>query len=146
EEELVFATGSLVGRHSLAYANDDGAAIESHWRSGWFDHGLSVVKTLRETKVWGAGACQMAVSADFSEAAGSLTQMDFSEGSVTTWGGSTWGGGLWESPAALRPRFHSHSIEGTVFSTHFQNNVLDQTWAAHRLVHHQRDTRVPSVA
>ena len=68
-EELTFgyATGpNRVGSHYQGLVTDRGNVITSRWRSGWSDYGQPIEKTMRETKVWGSGACLVAFSVDFN--------------------------------------------------------------------------------
>lgn len=153
-EELVFAYASglnHIGRHSPSYKNDAGAAIESRWRSGWFDYDNPNVKTIRETKVWGTGSVRIGVSRDFGYAT-TTTALDF-EANVDTWddgtGSDTWGDGTgtdtWGPDYAINPKLARTAVRGTTLSTHFQNNTLDKSWAIYRLTHHLRETRHPSL-
>ncbi len=154
QDELVFsyATGTLdIGRHSSAYGNDDGVAITSRWRSGWYDYQDTRVKTIRETKLWGQGNLVVSLYSDFSDIASS-TVIDIA-GTTDTWGGGagpdTWGGGasssdLWSGATSLRPALARKSQRGTVFSTKLENTVLDKSWAIHRLAHHIREQRTPT--
>jgi hypothetical protein len=146
--ELFFGYASgdnHIGRLSSAYTNDDGEAITSRWRSGWFDYDNPVVKTIRESKMWGSGIVGFAVSRDFKQPTGTLSVLDFTDTTASVWGGSTWGGGTWANPAGLIPRLRRYAIRGTVFSTYLENTTLDQTFSVHRLDHHLREQRVPSV-
>lgn len=148
DPELVFgyATGSkYVGRQNATYTNDDGTAITSRWRSGWFDFGVPDQKRVRGQKVWGTGSCFLAVSTDFEVTTGSQpTALDMLDHTQDTWGGTTWGGGLWSTPRGLTPVPVRFTTRGTVFSTSFSNAVLDQAWTAHRLEHLIPASRRPS--
>lgn len=147
QEELVFgyASGSNhVGRHNSSFTNDDGVAISSHWRSGWFDYELPERKRIRETKVWGSGKCFFGLSNDWKDSVGTLTQLDMTDPSVDTWSGTTWGGGEWANPLDLVPVLRRLAVRGTTFSTYFQNSILNQSWAVHRLQHHLADAQIPS--
>lgn len=146
-EELVFgyASGSNhIGRHSLAYTNDDGAAIESHWRSGWFDLGNPDVKTIRSSKLWGTGKVSTGLGHDFRQGVGDLDLMDFSDSTADTWGGATWGAGEWAEPRGLIQKQRRRAVRGTTFSVYFANSILDQAWSIHRVDHHLREIRKPS--
>lgn len=148
QPELVFgyAAGTKdVGRYSSSYTNNDGAAITSYWRSGWFDYGLSIDKTIRESKVWGTGKVHMGLGTDFNVGTGTLDYLNMVDTGLTTWGGSTWGGGRWGANASRKPALRRRATRGTVFSTYFYSNVLNQSWTIARLDHHLRELRVPSV-
>jgi hypothetical protein len=153
QAEMVFGYASGlndIGRHSSAYTSDAGAAITSRWRSGWFDYDLPTVKTIRETKVWGSGKVSLAVSHDFRIAVGdSLTLLDLtSNPSGSLFGGTgTFGGtGIFgDTASGLSPALRRYGVRGTVFSTYLSNSTLDQAWAVHRLTHHLREARIPSV-
>lgn len=128
-EELVFgdASGSKkIMRHSSSYTNDNGSAITSRWRSGWFDYQISVEKTIRESKAWGKGTVGCSIAADFDTSVGTSDTLTFTT-SLTE---------------VLKPR----AIRGTVFSTSFANSTLDNAWAVYRLAHHLREQRVPQVS
>lgn len=156
--EMVFgaASGSKhIYRHSDAYTADVSTAISSRWRSGWFDYDNSDVKRIRETKVWGSGKVTIGTGADFGEAANTKF-LDFGESVFGTWGdGSSasdtwgdgsgpdvWGGGI--ATTTLEPRIARVAVRGTVFSTKFTNNTLNQGWAVHRLTHHLAGQRTSS--
>lgn len=146
-EELVFgyASGSNhIGRHAPSYTNDDGTAISSRWRSGWFDLGNPDVKTLRSSKFWGSGKVFCGLSHDFEQGTGTLDLLDFSDKSADTWGGTTWGGGEWAEPKGLLPAHKRRATRGTTFSLFFENTTKDQEWAVHRAVHHLREIARPS--
>lgn len=151
QAELVFAYSggsNDIGRVSSAYTNDDGDAITSYWRSGWQDFGIPDEKVIRQSKVWGLGACTVSVSTDFSGSGfygeGSSTwPLNFSEDRVT-WETGTWETETWADPQRLKDRLARHAVKGTTFSTLLRNNVLDQPWAVHRLDHHLRNVEIPS--
>lgn len=126
-------------------ADDAGTAISSHWRSGWFDYGLSIVKTIRETKVWGYGVLQLGISWDFRLDVGTLTELRMEDPTSDTWGGTIWGGGVWASPAGRLNALRRNATRGTVFSTTFRNTTLSQEWTIARLDHHLRESRIPSI-
>ena len=147
-EELVFgyATGTrTVGYYNDSLTNDDGAAISSHWRGGYQDFGILENKKVRQQKAWGSGVVSCAVSADYETGTGNSTVFDFSDASATTWSGSTWGGGTWARPAALNVGHRRIALRGTVFSTYFANETLNQDWSVHRLEHHIASPRQPTV-
>lgn len=146
--ELFFGYASgdeHIGRQGATYTNDDGVAITSRWRSGWFDYDAPEVKTIRESKLWGSGKCFFGISRDFRQGVGSLSLLDFTDPTATTWGGSDWGGGTWSEEAGLIARLRRYAIRGAVFSTYLENTALDQPWAVHRCDHHLREQRVPSI-
>jgi hypothetical protein len=58
-----------IRRVSKSYADDDGVAIPTLWRSGFYDLGLpGQEKTLRETVLWGTGTPSLVISEDFGAA------------------------------------------------------------------------------
>lgn len=145
--ELVFgyAAGSNhVGRHNATYTNDDGSAITSYWRSGWFDLGSPDVKKNRAQKAWGTGKVFMGVSEDFKQGTGTPQVMNFEDESTDTWGGTTWGGGEWAAPRGLVGKQRRIANRGTVFSAYFENTVKDQPWSVHRLEHLIPTVREPA--
>jgi hypothetical protein len=95
--------------------------------------------------VWAAGKVQLGISFDFITQTGSLTLLDFTDATSTTWGGSTWGGATWSVDAGLISQLRRLSVQGTTFSTYLTNSILDQGWRVHRLDHHLRESRIPSV-
>lgn len=148
DPELVFAYPSAskdIGRHSTAYTNDDGTAITSFWRSGWPDFGVGANKTLRQSKLWGSGKVYCAVASDFKQDIGDQVLLDFTNPSAALWGGTTWSGGTWNDSAGVNPALRRHASRGTVFSTTLTNAVKDQPWDCHRLEHHLREVRRPTV-
>lgn len=148
QADLVFgySTGTKdVGQHNASQTNDDGSAITSYWRGGFQDLGIPENKTVRQQKVWGSGIVSCAVSADYLTGTGASVVLDFSDDSVSTWGGTTWGGGTWAAPAALNIAHRRIALRGTVFSIYLANSTLDQSWSVHRLEHHIRGVRQPTV-
>lgn len=147
EEDLMFGFSSGtndIGRHNKDQTSDDGTAIASRWRSGWFDYDLPERKRIRETKVWGSGKNFVAVAPDFQNGVGALSELDMTDPSVDEWGGTTWDGGEWAQPLELVPVLRRRGVRGTVFSTYFENSILNQSWAVHRLQHHLADVSIPS--
>lgn len=146
--ELVFsfATGNNeIGRINSTETNDNGAAITSRWRSGWFDMGTTINKRVREWKVWGSGVVTTSLSVDYEQSVGYGRQLDMTDPAASTWGGTTWGGGTWASPDALVPRLARRANRGTRFSLAFQNSTLNQEWAVHRTDLHIAGERFPTV-
>jgi hypothetical protein len=140
-----FASGEkMVGRHGPSYTNDDGTAISSYWRSGWFDLENPDVKTIRASKVWGSGKVFGAMAPDFQQNPGTLDLIDFSDPTVSTWGGTTWGGSSWAEAHGLVGDQRRRAVRGTTFSTYFANQVLNQPWSMHRIDHLLREIRKPS--
>lgn len=129
---------------------DNAAAITSRWRSGWFDYNDPTDKTIRETKVWGAGAVSVAFSTDFRATPDIAAVAIF--GSRQTWPSSgTWGAwialnnGVWPGAGQISDKLIRKAVAGTTFSTQFQNNTADTSWSIHRVVRHLREHRDPSV-
>ena len=63
--------------------DDDGTAITSRWRSGWFDYNNPNVKTIHETKLWGTGGMTAKFSKDFAQAASATDIVAFDSGNDT---------------------------------------------------------------
>jgi hypothetical protein len=144
--ELVFgyATGdNHVGRHNLTFVNDDGAAITSRWRSGWFDAGEPSRKTIRESKAWGDGKVFYSLSSNFNTDVGDLVPLDFDITNADTWNVDRWNITTWAdgTTLVLTPELDRTAQRGEVFSAYFQNATLNQSWAVHRLHHHYRGPR-----
>jgi hypothetical protein len=113
-EELVFAypTGANhLGRHSPSFTTDDGTAIASRYRTGFYDHGVSVEKRMRAATVWGTGTVSLKMSKDFGalDTARSLT--------------------LGTSPAIDRASTNC-AKDGELFSHEF--SATSGQWAVHR--------------
>lgn len=134
-----------VMRFNPTLSNDNGVAITSRWRSGWFDYDQPEMKTIRESKVWGTGSCFMGLSPDFQQDVGELRQLDMADPTAVTWNVNNWNVNTWASPAPLNPVLSRFAVRGTVFSTYFNNTALDNDFAIHRLNHHVRSQRIPSV-
>lgn len=146
-EELVFAYSAgenKIGRHNLTATSDIGTAISSYWRSGWFDLDSPDVKTIRSQKVWGTGKVAMATSYDFLQGSGTTDEMNFSDTTSSTWGGTTWGGSTWAEPRGLIGKERRRATRGMVFSVYFANTILNQEWSIHRVDHMVREIRKPS--
>jgi hypothetical protein len=144
--ELVFgyASGSNhIGRHSTSYTNDDGTAIESRWRSGWFDLGNPDVKKIRASKVWGSGNVFCGLGHDFGTGTGPLDLLEMSSAGTTEWDKSEWGAGEWSASPSLVLDHKRRSTRGTTFSLYFFNNVKDTEWSVHRVEHLVPEVRNP---
>lgn len=157
DEELVFAAANQahIARHAPAYTADNmatdatgGTAISSRWRSGWLDFGDPNTKTVRESKIWGEGKLEFRLTRDFLDS-GTDMALTFGSGTTDTWGGGTgtdtWGDGTWGPIRQIQPRLVRQARRGTLFSVQFSHNVLNESWAVHRMSHNLRDFRVPSV-
>jgi hypothetical protein len=161
-EELVFASGSQIGRYyeNSGYAADNtapdatgGTAILSAWRSGWADYGSPDDKTIRETKLWGEGTAQFALAANYlvtppvfdTVAFGTSGDM-WSDGTNTTdvWGSAV-SSDLWGPAQTTTARKIRQGRRGTVFSLSVRNTTLRSTWALHRLEHGLRGGRTAGV-
>lgn len=145
-EELVFGYASgdnHIGRHSSSYTNDDGAAIESYWRSGWFDLGNPDVKTIRSSKFWGTGKVRCGLGYDFRQDNGTQDLLDFSDPTATVWESEKWESSTWAEPRGLLAAHKRRSTRGTVFSLYLSNTVKDQEWSLHRADHHLRSVAKP---
>jgi hypothetical protein len=144
--ELVFGYASgekQIGRHSLSYTNDDGAAIESYWRSGWFDLENPDEKVLRSSKFWGTGKVSCGTSYDFREDVGALDLLTMEGLGETEWDKSEWSAGEWAIAPGLIEAWKRRATRGTVFSLYLYNNILNQDWSLHRATHHLREIARP---
>lgn len=136
--ELVFGYSSgekMIGRHKTSYTNDDGKAIKERWRSGWFDLGQPDIKKVRAAKIWGSGRVAMQIDKDFSENTGKPEELDFSgtTGSKFAGEGTFAGEGFFaDVSAGLVGKERRIAQRGTVFSTLFTNEALDQEFTIHR--------------
>ena len=82
-----FSSGNNeVGYVTAGQTDDDGTAITSRWRSGWFDYNNPNVKTIRETKLWGTGGMTAKFSKDFAQAASATDIVAFDSGNDTVGG------------------------------------------------------------
>jgi len=151
-EELVFGYASgenKIGRHSQSFTNDDGSAIESHWRSGWADQGNPDRKTMREGKFWGTGVVSVGLDSDFVINLGAVETLDMSGSTGSTFGGEGFfgGEGLFADSANALIGVNSREAcneRGTTFSTYFANSTLDQGWSIHRMDLLLREISKPS--
>jgi len=149
-EELVFGYASgdnKIGRHSSVFTNDEGAAIESRWRSGWFDLNNPDRKTIRESKVWGSGRVGMGLDSDFIINTAETVSLDMSGSTGGVLGGEGILGGegfLGDTVKALVGTQRRVAERGTTFSALFSNSTLDQEWSVHRLDHLLREISKPS--
>jgi hypothetical protein len=144
--ELVFgyASGTNdVGRHGPAFTNDAGAAIQSRWRSGWFDLNSPDVKTNRGTKVWGSGKVSISVGKDFQQGRGALDTLEFTPPG-TKWNVEHWNTSTWGTQSALLGKERRRAVRGTVFSVYLENSILNQKFSVHRMDHMLRETMKPS--
>jgi hypothetical protein len=141
-----------VGHRVLGSVTDRGQPISSRWRSGWTDYGSSQQQTLREMKLWGSGAIDVAFSVDFNRTLLSpvATPLGFSIDWPVT-GAGTWNdwlalnNGLWPGAGQISDALVRRAVRGTVFSTQFSNNSASSTWSVHRVTRHLREVREPSV-
>ncbi len=108
--------------------SDNGTAIASFWRTGFYDLGISEVKRIRQAKVWGSGTATFQVVSDFLAAASGGTSLAFA--------GSGYN---------LNPQLFRVAKRGTVFSFSMFNNTLDTEWALYRIVPHLPAPRQPTV-
>lgn len=152
--ELVFgyATGANdVGRHSPSYTLDVDQTITSRWRSGWWDFGVPLNKTIRETKAWGKGTVRLGVGSDFAGARDASTLA--LTGDVDYWedgtGSDTWGDGsdptnVWSGGVSLEPKLSRIALRGTVFSLEL-TNADASPWTVYRSVYNLRNQRFPTL-
>jgi hypothetical protein len=145
--ELVFGYASglnEIGRHGPSFTNDDGTAISSRWRSGWFDLELPDVKTLVRSKVWGTGIVRMSLGRDFQQDSGTQAPLELVDKAAPSWGGQNWGTFNWASPMVLISKARRRAVRGTTFSVYLSNELMDQEWSIHRVDHLLREVRNPS--
>lgn len=149
DTELVFTrsnTSNDVVRFSRNYTADFGTtAITARWRSGWVDFGVASMKTMRESKIWGAGQCFIGQTSDYAQGVGVSELLNFAQAAITQWNTSNWYQGKWENPVELIPRVVRLATRGSVFSTVLSNSELDKTFQISRMVHHLRATRIPTI-
>lgn len=154
QQELHFgyASGTKdTGRFSITVNTDGGATIASRWRSGWTDDGASIMKRIREMKLWGSGAITLKLYKDFEPAPSSQSTVTFASPDATWPGSGTWEefieslGGIWPGGGQITAQLNRDAIRGTDFSYEFTSNAADETWAIHRISRHLADQRIPSV-
>lgn len=131
--------------------DDNGTVITSRWRSGWFDYNNPVVKTIRETKVWGTDSVVCSFAKDFALSFEQQANAGFGS-SLAEWpGGGTdeWPGGdsddFWPAGGQVDAALVRKAIRGTVFSTQFSNATGYATWSVHRVTRNLREQRDASV-
>jgi hypothetical protein len=159
-EEMVFAyaTGlKHIGRHAegsglladdLTTTGTGGTAISSRWHQGWPDYGSQDSKTIRQTKVWGEGSCQVGIARDFALAPGRYDPITFSATVGALWNdGWRWDDGTtWGPSQTTKPWLLSQAVSGTFLSLVVRNSTLNRSWALHRLEHGFREfSRGPEV-
>jgi hypothetical protein len=141
-----YASGNnRIGR-LVANATTDlsGTTITSRWQSGWGDYNAPLVKTIRETRVWGTGAITVAFSTDFRKTA--INTGTVILGSNATWPSSgTWGtwiaglGGVWPGGGQVSTSLIRQAVRGNMFSTKFSNATALPSWTVHRVSRHLRE-------
>jgi len=154
QPELHFGYGTgnnRAGRVTRGLTDDNGTAIASRWRSGWFDYKTSLVKTIRETKVWGTDTVVCAFAKDFELAYEHQSTASFGSSSAVWANGGVdqWPGGdlsdVWPAGGQVDVTLVRKAIRGVVFSTQFSNASGVSSWSVHRVVRHLRESRDPSV-
>lgn len=139
-----------IGYVSSGASDDDGAAITSRWRSGWFDYNAGTVKRIRESKMWGTGAVVVKFSKDFEQTPNQTAQVLFSVSDVNWPSSGTWAaflaanGGVWPGGGEIIAELVRKAVRGTVFSTEFSMNEDDATWSIHRVSRHLAGQKVPT--
>lgn len=130
--------------------DDNGTAITSRWRSGWFDYDSPAVKTIRESKIWGSGAARVRYSKDFEKTADATDTAVW--GGSTTWPVSgTWSQWIasnnvvWPGGGQISVVLSRKAVRGTVFSTQFLTSELSAGWSVHRVTRHLREQRIQSI-
>ena len=127
--ELVFGypTGSnYIGRHSSAYTDDDGVAIDSRYRTGFTDYGApGTEKDIDSTRLWGTGTIAVAGSRDF----GALDTAEDVE--------------LGTAPA-IAAGLHNKQKIGELVSYQFADSS-GGAWILHRHAHYLRGTLPPGM-
>lgn len=156
--ELMFAdtTNKKLYRHNTSYTSDDGTAITSRWRSGWFDYGWitrygrmynsPAEKTIRGFKVWGSGIVSVSIAHDWGIGAGDTDLVNLTPAGATgsLFGGANNFGGtgnFGDSAPALKGYTVRRAVRGSTFSLSFQNSTLNQAWSVDRLALHLRSVR-----
>lgn len=137
----------------LTTAGTGGTAISSLWRQGWIDYGSQDQKSVRQTKLWGEGIAEFAISRDFELLPGRWDTATFGSASDLWADGTdptdTWGGGAgpdtWGPTGTTAVWLVSQSVSGHVLALHVRNTTLNRTWALHRLEHGFRAGRAPEV-
>ncbi len=114
-----------IGLLSSAYTSDAGAAIASHYQSGFYDLGSPHRKTSRETLLWGTGSPTLAVYTDHGST-------DANAAAVT----------LGTSPAVAEGR-QRIARRGMLFSHKLSSTTAP--WSVNRLTHHIREQRLPGI-
>lgn len=143
-----YATGTNDTALISSTATDDaGTVITSRWRSGWFDFGVDVEKSIRQCRLWGTGAVYFKLSKDFAASFAVVDEVAFGGG---IWGNGTgsdvWGGGtdssiVWGGGSQVTSAMNRSAIRGTVFSMEVSNVPGLSTWSLHRTARHIREQR-----
>jgi len=142
-DDAIWFGDEALYEHKSSYLDDDGAAINARWRSGWLDFGSPDVKALRASKVWGRGSLSAQVATDFEFGTGSAVPISFSLDAVAPqWNTETWGGTIWANEGELVPKQRRRAERGTTFSFTISGAA---PWAFHRATHQVRQVRQPGI-
>ena len=144
------SAGNEVGRLTLSATDDKGTAITSRWRSGWFDYGAPLEKTVRRTEIWGVGELEVQFSTDWQVAATSTATVELGDdGSSDVWTTSpsdvwtTSPTDVWTGAGQISRAVANRSPRGTTFSTEFRSTPSTTAWSVHRVARHLRKFRPP---
>lgn len=155
QPELHFGYSSGNNRIGRLVANatvDLGAtAITSRWQSGWGDYKSALLKTIRETRVWGTGAMLVSFFTDFHTTQTTSGTVVLGSTTSATWPTSgTWGtwisgnGGVWPgSGGQVSTSLIRQAVRGFTLSTKLQNSSILPSWSLHRVSRHLRDGATP---
>ena len=158
-----YSTGpQRIGHREYGSTNDRGATIVSRWREGWLDYGTSIVKSVRETRLWGAGAAVVSLSTDFRPTQRFAVDTLFGPtGAAWTYAQLTARGGTYTNLKAdyttyaalaantantgtVEDALVRKAVRGYVFSTQLSNSPQKPSWALHRIARHLREVREAS--
>jgi hypothetical protein len=156
--DLWFVDGKDIGTSSRemyrqtesAISDRDAAAAKrftARWRSGWFDFGSTLIKTLDAIRLYGAGRPVLQLSHDFrGDFAASLPST--LGGLTSTWGdgsgGEAWNAGFWGPAQAIEAQLLRRAVRGTHFSFGLEGDVGSdgahelERWSVHRATHFVR--------
>lgn len=150
ELHFAYSTGAnKVGKLTFGQPDDDGTAISSFWRSGWWDLGHPTEKRIPRVEYWGDGACRVDVSKNFEQTFRSGTSVVFANDG-DTWGdgtgSDTWGDGTnpldtWRGGAQITRQLVTNAINATVVSVKFTADPASSSWSVHRASRHLASVR-----
>ena len=129
-EDLVAGDSGAAEIHRLFDGtNDDGAAISSHWQTGWLKMiSEEPFERIRRLNVQMSGDLSVDVFSDFNPAPDNSATLSVDPTSDTLWDGGVWDGGTWDPASSVAFKRSRPESRGRYHSIKFRNAVLDKTF------------------